>query len=118
MAVKHGARTGGKFPPEYNAWKDMRQRCWNVNHPKFKHYGARGITICVRWNSFAAFRQDMGPKPKPHHTYSLDRIKNDGNYTPSNCKWSTRSEQNKNRRINLASITRAKDPITGRFLPS
>ena len=96
--LKHGARNGGAFPHEYNAWKDMRQRCLNPRHHKYPLYGGRGVKISKRWSSFAAFAQDMGKKPSPHHLYSLDRKNNNGNYHKRNCRWATRSQQNRNRR--------------------
>ena len=81
---------------EYSSWANMWQRCTNPNDPKFHCYGARGITICERWQDFEAFFADMGLRPSADH--SIDRIHNDGNYEPGNCRWATRSQQNKNRR--------------------
>jgi hypothetical protein len=83
--------------PEYDIWKQMKQRCFNPNSQSYRNYGARGITVCERWrSSFQAFYDDMGPRPSSD--YSIERINNDGNYEPSNCKWGTRSEQNINHR--------------------
>lgn len=85
---------------EYNSWYGMKRRCYNKAHKDFKNHGARGIVICERWlNSFQNFYNDMGPKPSSKHT--LDRINNEGNYEPSNCRWSTSKEQNNNTRANL-----------------
>lgn len=82
--------------PEYLSWKGMIQRCTNPKHTSYEYYGARGITICQRWrDSFEAFLVDMGSRPEGK---TLDRIDNDGNYEPGNCRWATASEQNSNQR--------------------
>jgi hypothetical protein len=73
----------------------MRQRCFNPNCNDYKYYGARGITVCKRWLKFANFFADMGVRPRG---YTIDRINNDGNYTPKNCRWATHSQQMKNKR--------------------
>lgn len=95
-SVKHGSSPRGARTPEYTAWTNMRARCLRSNHPKFKDYGGRGIRICERWGEFANFLADMGARPS--ETDSLDRIDNDGDYTPDNCRWTTRSVQRRNSR--------------------
>lgn len=79
----------------YHIWKTMRQRVMNPNCYDYKYYGARGIKVCDRWNDYLLFLADMGEKPEGK---SLDRIDNDGNYEPSNCRWVTQKEQIQNSR--------------------
>lgn len=84
----------------YNSFMRMKQRCNNPKSKDYPKYGGRGIKVCERWNGesgFQHFLSDMGPRPDGQ---SLDRINNDGNYEPSNCRWATRTQQNNNTRRN------------------
>ena len=77
-------------------FKNIKQRCYNSNNTRFKHYGGRGIIICNSWlESFDNFLKDMGIPPS--HKHQLDRINNDGNYCPENCRWVTNQENNRNK---------------------
>lgn len=96
-ATKHGY-AGTKI---YMVWQAMIARCTKPKHKDYKNYGGRGISVCKRWRVFVNFLTDMGlPPPKK----SLDRIDNDGNYEPGNCRWATSSEQYYNRRDLLRAI--------------
>ncbi len=84
--------------PEYQTWDSMKDRCLNSTVRQYRNYGGRGIKVCERWlgeNGFRNFLADMGPRPSDKH--SLDRINNDGDYEPGNCRWATWTEQSNNR---------------------
>lgn len=85
------------YTKEYKAWWGLRDRCQNPKSQCFASYGGRGIKVCYRWAaSYEAFLADMGRAPG--RDYSIDRIDNDGDYEPANCRWATRSQQQRNKR--------------------
>ena len=110
--VTHGVCTNSRagLPSEYRTWVSMRYRCSNSNCKRWHDYGGRGISVCDRWlngdghlTGFECFFSDMGPKPSPSH--SIDRIDNEGNYEPSNCRWATTVEQRHNRRDSALTLS-------------
>ncbi len=99
-------RHGESYSLEYATWKAMHSRCKSKSNPAYKNYGAIGITICVRWQEFPHFLRDMGRRPTPRHT--IERINNSKGYSPSNCKWATRTEQLQNKRNTRYALFRGK----------
>ncbi|EAX3122608.1 AP2 domain-containing protein [Salmonella enterica] len=94
-ASKCNKKHGMKKTREYNSWDSMIQRCENTKNDRYYDYGGRGITVCERWHDFSEFYADMGDRPEGA---TLDRINNSLGYSPENCRWSTLSEQQSNRR--------------------
>lgn len=83
----------------YGTWSDIKKRCLYPKYKQYYLYGGRGIKICDRWlESFENFLEDMGERPSQKH--SIERINNDGDYEPSNCRWATKKEQSRNKRNN------------------
>jgi hypothetical protein len=105
---KFWSREWGAFPqPEYFAWHNMIRRCRDPRDRSFERYGGRGIRVCDRWrDDFMAFLSDMGPRPTA--AYSLDRINNNGPYTPENCRWATKPQQGQNHLGSFGTRTEAR----------
>lgn len=98
--TKHGqARHDGSKTGLYQSWADAKSRCSNSNVKAYHRYGGRGIKVCARWESFEAFKEDMGPIWKQGLT--LDRIDPDGDYEPGNCQWLTREENSRKGRKHI-----------------
>lgn len=102
-----------KDNPAYTSWHGMRQRCNNSNDKDYARYGGRGIKVCKRWDSFFVFLADMGERPSSQH--SIDRIDNDGDYEPSNCRWASRKEQTHNSRVAKLDAKKVQD-IRSKYL--
>lgn len=100
--IKHGMASpdkNGKRKAEYQTWCGMRARCHNKKCKEFRFYGAKGVSVCKRWDSFSNFYSDMGDRPTNKH--SIDRIDPSGNYEPGNCRWATNAEQGRNKRNSI-----------------
>ncbi len=103
----HGNARPGKITTEYRTWLSMIQRCTNPKRDNYKYYGALGVKVCSRWSkSFASFLSDMGKKPS--QKYSIDRKNPFGNYTASNCRWATQTEQVLNIRKSIIKTAKGK----------
>lgn len=100
FSIKHGFAGRKTKTPEFTTWLAIRTRCRNPNLPNSHVYVGKGIKVCKRWeNSFPLFLKDMGVRPSPKH--SIDRINNNGDYKPSNCRWATSKEQGRNKSTNV-----------------
>jgi len=103
LVIEHASQMnkshGMRHSREYRAWSNMRRRCYDPSSINFHRYGLRGIRVCDRWKTFEAFLTDMGCAPTNRH--QIDRIDNDGDYEPDNCRWVTSKENNRNRSNNL-----------------
>lgn len=97
-SYKHGHCRRSGQSSEYMTWAEMIQRCKNPKRPAYPDYGARGISVCERWETFANFLSDMGRRPS---RFTLERKNNDDGYHPGNCVWATRKSNNNNKRNNI-----------------
>jgi hypothetical protein len=97
-----------RLHPLYQTWLNMRRRCSDVTFDAYPHYGGRGIKVCECWRgSFASFLLDMGERPGPE--YEVDRKNSDGDYSPENCRWATRTAQMRNSSQSKLTIERARE---------
>lgn len=97
--TKHGLNK----TPEHRAWVEMKRRCSDSSRPGYHNYGGRGIKVAAQWlNDFSQFLADMGTKPSPE--YSLDKIDNDKDYGPDNCRWANKITQARNQRRHAGKV--------------
>lgn len=110
QGLRHGHASNGGRSATYRSWLCMNERCYNPNSRSYPDYGGRGIQVCAQWrgkDGFQTFLRDMKERPEGK---TLDREYNDGNYTPNNCKWSTRREQANNQRKRSHGIAFGRHP--------
>ena len=100
---------GMRHTPTYSSWQAMKARCQNTAHTKYPQWGGRGIMVCDRWQTFEGFLLDMGERPSGT---TIDRIDNNGNYEPGNCRWSTAREQANNRKKRMSPVLITANGVT------
>jgi len=112
LARSAHTKHGGAYTAEYRIWAGINQRCYRQAYKAFADYGGRGITVCAAWrHDFPAFLRDMGARPSP--THSIDRIDNDGPYSPENCRWATYTEQAAHKRnTRMLELNGVRKPLT------